>query len=297
MVAPPDTDGRMKAARSSLDALTAAYALGSPYFSYSNQLMGEMLSSLAALEEPYETLAEQATKQLAEWRRNLPLQRSAGASFSWQMPDPIMRKTARVLEPNQKTRATLDERHSHVFFRGSVDLARISLLVPSDTPLPPKKTDAQGFASIRTDAVQADVSRGATASDSRQPSPEAPALQRPVLFRDDPNKRRFGGAASRDGHTLSARFADTGRTDWVEIQLDVRADPSRDPSYSDTVEFFLHPTFKPSCLKTTFRGHQASLAVRAKGGFTVGAWLPEREIELECDLAELPDAPPIIREL
>jgi hypothetical protein len=296
--APPETEGRINAASSSLEALAAAYDLGSPFFSYSNQLMGEMLGSLAALEErPYETLAEQATKQLAEWRRNLPLQRSAGASFSWQMPDPLMRKTAHVLEPFQKTRGNLDERYSRIFFRGSVDLTRISLLLSSDNPLPPKKTDAREFAGSSVDAAQPDVARDATASDSGQLQPEAPALHRPIQFPEDPNKGRFGGAAKYDGHTLNATFSDPERTDWIEIQLVVNVDSSWEPSYSDSAVFFLHPTFNPSRLKATFRGHQASLTVRASGGFTVGVWLPERRIELECDLAEMPDAPRIIREL
>ena len=58
----------------------------------------------------------------------------------------------------------------------------------------------------------------------------------------------------------------------------------------------MHPTFNPIHVQTTFRGREASLTVRAWGGFTVGAWLPDHQIELECDLAGLPDAPQIIRE-
>ena len=47
----------------------------------------------------------------------------------------------------------------------------------------------------------------------------------------------------------------------------------------------------PSRLKAIFQGHEASLTVRARGGFTVGAWLPERGVELECDLADPAIAP------
>jgi hypothetical protein len=168
---------------------------------------------------------------------------------------------------------------------------RSSLLPPDIRPVPPKAAEA---------AEQIDGPAGKLASSLNQTNsrlPEAPALQRPVLVKDDANKSRFGGAASRDGHTLSATFVETKRSRLVDIQLVVCADRSLPPNYSDAVEFFLHPSFNPSRLKVKFRGHKASLTVRAWGGFTVGAWLPERGVELECDLAELPGAPRVIREL
>ena len=280
-------DARMQAGQNALAELTRAQDIGSPYFSYSNQLMGEMLSGLATISGPYEALAERANEQLAKWRRNLPLQRSAGAIFSWQMPDPASRKQQRVLEPYQKTRGWLNERYSRVIFRGSVDLSRISLASPSENSLPPKAEN------IETTAVMAT----ATPSPSRRQLPEAPALSRPTEVADDANKRRFGGLASRNGYTLSASFTEVERSDWVRVELAVTADASQTPNYTDTVEFFLHPTFNPSRMQATFCGHSASLSVKAWGGFTVGAWLPKSQTELECDLAELPDAPRIIREL
>jgi hypothetical protein len=283
-------DARMHAGQNALDELTRAQDIGSPYFSCSNQLMGEMLSGLAAMPEQYKALAERANEQLAKWRRNLPLQRSVGAIFSWQMPDPTSRKQQRVLEPFQKTRGWLNERYSSVIFRGTVDLSRISVASASENPPPPEaeKTD------------RAAVVAAETPPPPRQRSPdvpEAPALSRPIEVANDANKRRFGGLASRNGYTLSATFAEAERSDWVRIELTVLADASRAPSYTDTVEFFLHSTFSPSRVQATFRGHRASLSVKAWGGFTVGAWLPKSQTELECDLAELPDAPRIIREL
>jgi hypothetical protein len=36
--------------------------------------------------------------------------------------------------------------------------------------------------------------------------------------------------------------------------------------------------------------------LRASGGFTVGAWIPSHQVQLELDLAELSDAPRVIKE-
>lgn len=125
---------------------------------------------------------------------------------------------------------------------------------------------------------------------------DPPALERPITETDDPHKGRFGGNASVGGFTLAAKFGDTEGAKLVRISLSVSA--GRDfESYDDVVEFFLHPTFRPDRLRAAFHGHDAELRIVAWGGFTVGAWLPARRIELELDLANLPDAPKVIREL
>jgi hypothetical protein len=38
------------------------------------------------------------------------------------------------------------------------------------------------------------------------------------------------------------------------------------------------------------------LRLRAFGGFTVGVWIPSQQVQLELDLAELSDAPRVIKE-
>jgi hypothetical protein len=294
-LAPQDAAGQKDAVHTALDTLRFAQDRGPPYFAYSSQLMCEMLTGLAAVREQYPDLADRAEQQLQEWRRYLPLQRSGGVVFSWETSDLRSGRKSGKAAFHRNIRGNLDERLTRVFFRGQLDLARMSLLPSSATPGPPKAADIEG---PEPPASIEPISLSSTLDVSPSSSlPEAPALQRPVLFPDDPNKGRFGGAAMLDGYALSATFAETKQRDWVEIRLVVNAERSLPPNFSDAVEFFLHPTFNPSRLTTTFRGHTASLTVRAWGGFTVGAWLPASGVELECDLAALPDAPRIIREL
>lgn len=118
-----------------------------------------------------------------------------------------------------------------------------------------------------------------------------PALTREQTRSNDPWKGRFGGKARRDGFELQARFA-RGLGQWVELEIIVRGS-AKD---REVVEIFLHDSFHPDRLKLKFSGGAASYATLAWGGFTVGAWLPTRGIELELDLAEMPDAPTAIRD-
>ena len=66
-------------------------------------------------------------------------------------------------------------------------------------------------------------------------------------------------------------------------------------NYGD--DYAIPEFYDPQWVNAVFRGREASITVKAWGGFTVGAWLPEQQIELECDLALLPDSPMIVREL
>lgn len=125
----------------------------------------------------------------------------------------------------------------------------------------------------------------------RRSDKKVPALSRPIMQSNDPWKGRFGHQAQRDGFELAARFS-RGPGQWVELEIIVSG-PAKD---REVVELFLHDSFHPDRLKLKFSNGSASYATLAWGGFTVGAWLPTREIELELDLATMPDAPSIIRE-
>lgn len=118
-----------------------------------------------------------------------------------------------------------------------------------------------------------------------------PALSRPVLVEDDDNKGRFGGKASADGFSIGARF-DRGPEGWIEITLTVRGPADAD---GEEVQLFLHETFSPSRITRTFDKGVAVYTTLAYGGFTVGVWIPGRQVELELDLSLLPDAPLIIQ--
>jgi hypothetical protein len=115
-----------------------------------------------------------------------------------------------------------------------------------------------------------------------------------VMVPDDPNKGRFGGRRSKGGFELRAAFTPTSDKNWVRITLTVAA--KNEVPQSAVAEFFLHDSFRPSRVKATFRDAVAAKTVTAWGGFTVGAWIPSKGVELELDLAQEPGAPDIIRE-
>lgn len=124
---------------------------------------------------------------------------------------------------------------------------------------------------------------------------EPPALKRPITHFDDPQKGRFGRRSKADGFELTASFAATSDPKWVQINLLVTAEPGP-PQTADEAEFFLHDTFRRERLKAPFQQGQARLPLRAFGGFTVGVWIASHQVELELDLAKLPDAPTIVKE-
>ncbi len=142
------------------------------------------------------------------------------------------------------------------------------------------------------------------AADPTQPTPaarsrtqdvdpsRAPGLARRITRPDDPQKGRFGGEARIGNFELSACFGEKDPKTWATITLCVKG-PAPD---GEEVQFHLHDSFKPPLEREKFKRGRAKLEVTAYGGFTVGAWLPSRQIELELDLARLENAPRIVRE-
>jgi hypothetical protein len=125
-----------------------------------------------------------------------------------------------------------------------------------------------------------------------------PALNRRRRRSNDPWKGRFGERAARDGFRLSAEFKNDSRSS-VQILLTVTAEEGRPPADLELVEFYLHDTFDPDVVPAAFHDGKAELSLLVNGGFTVGAWIPTagvEGVELELDLAELPNAPQIVRE-
>ncbi|MEG8028954.1 pYEATS domain-containing protein [Sphingomonas aerolata] len=145
-------------------------------------------------------------------------------------------------------------------------------------------TFASGF--VKTDQIA--ISHSPVGYQS--PGAKAPALARRQLRSNDPWKGRFGGQAQRDGFVLNASFS-RGPEDWVEVELFVTG-----PGEKEEVEFFLHDSYRPDRVRASFEDGKACYAVLAWGGFTLGAWLPARKIELELDLSEMKGAPAIIRD-
>lgn len=146
---------------------------------------------------------------------------------------------------------------------------------------------------IDLSAASASIPEPAAADPAEGGESGPPALYRKIESADDPNKGRFGRRPARSGFRLRADFKDTNSADWVRISLIVEAD--RAVSDGTSVEFYLHDSFRPAKVKSEFRGQLAMEKVTSWGGFTVGVWIPSEGVELELDLARLPDAPKIVK--
>jgi hypothetical protein len=115
-------------------------------------------------------------------------------------------------------------------------------------------------------------------------------------YSDDPRKGQFGGSAVDNGLALQADFLKSTK-DWADIRLRIIPEKSDDKLTDvSAVQFFLHNSFKPDRVKAPVIDGHAELTINSWGGFTVGVWVPERNATLELDLAELPNAPTVVRE-
>ncbi len=121
---------------------------------------------------------------------------------------------------------------------------------------------------------------------------DAPGWSKEVKFKNDANRGRFGGRAERDGFRIEADFSMTKSRNWATIYLRVVGPED----FDGVVITYRHTSFRPPRYELRFRNGIATDKLTAWGGFTVGAWIPARGIELELDLARVPGAPRIIRE-
>lgn len=268
-----------------IGALAAAQVAGSPYYRYTNQLLGEMVSGIDAYLEGTShhiapAIVDRFGRAKARWRREIPLQRGAGPTFTWLARDPVALNERRVLTPNKKSSGRLRSRDCTILLEGRVSDGQIAIFSAS-APAAEEMLSPDG--------------EGSKPFDGFGPSfPSTLAFAHPPGPPDDPNKGRFGGEAARGGYRLSAAFERGKDRNRVIVQLTVEADPSVKISLGDFAWFVLHPTFSPPMLKVAFRGNRARLRIQAWGGFTAGVWLPKGSVELECDLATIKGAPAII---
>lgn len=121
---------------------------------------------------------------------------------------------------------------------------------------------------------------------------DAPGWMRKVMFKNDPNRGRFGGRAERDGFRLEAEFSHTKSKNWATIHLAL-VGPS---GFDGAAVIYLHNSFKPPRYRYRFKDGIVRDKLTAWGGFTVAAWIPSHGVELELNLAEVEGAPRIIRE-
>jgi hypothetical protein len=279
------------------DAVTTAIALlagaqksGSPYYRYTNQLFIEMASGIKSYLKEAERsvdppVIERFNRLYNRWQRELPLQRGAGPTFTWLARDLHLLKERRTLVPYRRPSGKLTWSNTTVVFEGTIAAGQITIL-PGRSIAPEASSTAGLVASSLFERRDEEVRSGLS---------DFPAFARPTGPISDPNKGRFGGQTERDGFSLSANFEDSENPDWVTVILSLQASRSASIGLGDYAWFALHPTFSPQTFKVSFRGRRAQLRLRIWGGFTVGVWIPKANIELECDLSQLKDAPDIVR--
>lgn len=289
-VADADPEAEDRAVASAVADLSRAESSGPPYYRYTNQLFGEMAAGISeyprlkVLGIDADT-AKRFDRLHARWRRELPLQRGAGSTFTWLANDAAALKERNVLVPHRHPSGKLQARDISVVLEGQVSAGQIAI---SDRP--------RGAEQSATKAVH-NSPDAVAASDEAEDDGLAsiPAFARDPGPDDDPNKGRFGGKSDQGGFRLSASFEETKSPNWVAINLIVEADPSIKIGLGAFAWFVLHPTFSPAAIKVTFRGNRACLRIKAWGGFTVGVWIPNPGVELELDLAQIEDAPKIVK--
>ena len=126
----------------------------------------------------------------------------------------------------------------------------------------------------------------------RGPIMDAPGWTKEVKYKNDANRGRFGGRAERDGFRIEADFSVIKSRNWATIYLTVFGPEG----FDGVVVIYLHSSFRPPRYELRFKDGVAKDKLKAWGGFTVGAWIPSRGVELELDLARVSAAPKIIRE-
>lgn len=267
------------ATQDALAMLKKAQTRGSPYFAYSNKVFAELIEALSAYFDRVGPDGERHTagKVRRRWFREQPLQSGAGVSFSWLRRDPTLAK-AGLLAPLRSGSGRLPPAATNVIFQGRLSGDRIQI--------EPSESSGAGGTALKSGGGRSPHGMGPT---------NAPAMSRPAGPDEDPNLDRFGGMAEAGGYSLTARFEEQSNVEWASIILTVAADPYRTVAAGGVVWFCLHPTFNPQWVRVMLINGKAELSIESWGGFTVGAWLPDAEVELELDLAKHPLAPAVVR--
>ncbi|MCK1564299.1 hypothetical protein IVB08_10045 [Bradyrhizobium sp. 173] len=268
--------------------LASARELSSPYYTLSNKVFGEIASGISQFTNSKEgkflpTGWNEFNRLYSRWKRELPIQRGAGPTFTWLAPDESALKKQTI--PKRNSSGRLPRIGGTIIFEGRVGAGQVSpiratrKLIPRDQSF--LSSAPSGLTGVNADT---ELSLASMPAMARLPGPA-----------DDPNLGRFGGHESAGAFRIDASFESTSSANVVAITITVEAsDPSK-VELGDFVWLVLHPTFAPSTYRVMFRGRRARLRVHARGGFTVGAWIPKPKIELECNLALIPSAPEIIK--
>lgn len=137
-------------------------------------------------------------------------------------------------------------------------------------------------------------SSGPAASALPQPVPAGVATERVIgpTPANDQQKNQWGGSASRNGRTLSARISDLENDRYAEVELSVTADTGAAPLDGKHVRFHLHQTFPKPVVTVVGKNGAARIRRWSFGAYTVGAEVVEEaQTFLELDLVDLAGAP------
>ncbi len=287
LAAASDPDHLVEKAEEMVALLRKARAQSSPYYSYANQMYGDLCELLCDFQDLSKDSAKKISRLRTKWQKDTALQRGAGISFSWLARDQkaFRESDRKKIVPNRKVTGRLYSPNTNVVFEGRLSPGAIAI---------ERAASKQAAERIRNTLPNAAAQLTKRAEREAWAPKDCPALSRPAGPDDDPNKGRFGGQAAAGGFELLARF---GRADkaTASIELEVASDDPKAIELGDSVWFCLHPTFNPVWVRIYFDRGRASLPISAWGGFVVGAWLPRQGVELELDLAAQDEAPHIIK--
>lgn len=126
--------------------------------------------------------------------------------------------------------------------------------------------------------------------------PEGSSVPAAPTVDDDPQKGKWGGNAVANGRRLFAGVTPLDGANGLFKVVLTAASVSEANPLTDTVEFHLHPTFRPQVQKVRPENGTAVLELIAWGAFTVGASADNGATTLELDLSAVQDAPTEFRE-
>lgn len=199
----------------------------------------------------------------------------------------VRREVAKVAENANDTATTLKAEVDGLKNRLATIEGRMTLLgAPSGL-----QAMVQDFGAVRAVIEPREAAAPPVAKAAPKPMPPL----KPATVRDDINKGRFGGLATRDGYVLSVTFHADGADDpVVPLELFVRRNEGE--PLTEPVHFFLHESFaRRELVFPAVDGEAGTGRLLVWGGFTVGAWVEGTDVLLELDLALEPNAPRVIR--
>ncbi len=152
-----------------------------------------------------------------------------------------------------------------------------SLLRRLDKPLN-SPSDAERIAFTVRSILQ-ELSDQTSAAESFDAKVQALYKSRPIIFHSDVQKGRWGGKSSLNGKRLAAKVKRTAVKVYYDILFSVKG-----KEMDGKVAFFVHDSYPKQIIYATTKNKEATMTLRARKAFTVGAFVENGETMLELDL-------------